>query len=683
MIGILRKELLTYLGTPWMYLFTAVFLAVSGYLFYSNLVMAVLLQDTSVAVDLWEYTCNDIRFLLMAVLPFVSMRLLAEERKLGTLELLLTAPLHDRAIVWGKFLAALTVCAGMLAATLLYGLLYRIFCAPVAPGPLLAGYLGLALLGTACLSCGMFFSALTHSQITAAVASLGTLQALWFADRAPLPGSTGFSGAQVRLSLHAHCYNFNRGVVDTADIVYYGCLIALFLGGTFLGLRLSRGSLRNARHSLRADIPVLKIVVFLALLTTAVITGQRFHLRCDLTPGRLYSLSPQTEAVLRTLAHRLRITVYCAGESRLQYEELLECMAATCPRVEYCLLDFDQNRARAERDGVTAAGSGSARYRARTEIVAQVNEVSLVQAIRVLTAETGKTVLMRLPQGAPCAGVLAVLTTLGFDITHQPGRGASHPALHIITAGGTAGDLSPEKAAAADTAFRDGQSVLLLLDPGPVPRVGELLKKYNLLAGPDLIFDPARSGDTTDTIAPLIFFSREHPATAPLTMPGLFPPTRSIQVGRDPDPALQWTILGFSGRGTWAETDREGARAGTASFESGRDLYGPVPAAVLVQPRDRARGALVVVGCAAWITDAHLEALGNRSFFTHLVQWLHARQTRAAALPEPVVRDASPARPLRITERTGRWIFWSVVVAQPLLFVLIGCAVALRRHRAG
>lgn len=684
MIGILKKELRAYLGTPWMYIFTAVFLAVSGYLFYSNLVMAVMLQDTSVAVDLWQYTFNDIRFLLMAVLPFVSMRLLAEERKLGTLELLFTAPLRDRAIVWGKFLASLAVCAGMLLATLLYVGLYRIFCPPVAPGPLLAGYFGLMLLGTACLSCGLFFSALTQRQVTAAVAALGTLLALWFADRAAWPDSAWFSGAQVRISLHARFFNFNRGVIDTADIVYFLCLIALFLGATFLALCLSRSSLRSgirtALFSLRADVPALKTIVFLALLAGAVITGQRFHLRFDLTPGRLYSLSPRAEAVLRTLTHQLRITVYCAGESRQQYEELLECMAAASPRVAYCLIDFDKNRARAQRDGITVAGGGRARYQGRIEIVPRVSEVSLVQAIGVLTAETPKTILVDIPQADSCAGALAVLTGLGFEISPQPRRGTSPPALRIMAAGGAAGDLSPEEAEAVDTAFRAGDSVLLLLDPGPLPRVSELLKKYNLLAGADLIVDPTRSGDETDRISPLIFFSREHPATAPLTMPAMFPQTRSIQVGRDPDPALAWTILGFSGRGTWAETDLEGARIGTSSFESGRDLYGPVPAAVLVQPRGSAGGALVVVGSAAWITDAHLETLGNRSFFTHLVQWLHARQTRAPNLPESVA-PTPPTLRLRLTETAGRAVFWSCVIVQPLLILLAGCGVALRRRQ--
>ena len=174
---------------------------------------------------------SNISVILLLLMPLVTMRLFADERRSGTIELLLTYPVRDGAVLAGKYLAAITVYVTMLAMTLVYPAITWWFASRVEPGVLLTGYLGLLLMGASFLAVGIFASSLTENQIVAAIVAFGVLLAVWitgwFADSAG-----GTWGAVLRhLSLLEHFDSFAKGVVDTKDVLYYVnfTIVALFL----------------------------------------------------------------------------------------------------------------------------------------------------------------------------------------------------------------------------------------------------------------------------------------------------------------------------------------------------------------------------------------------------------------------------------------------------------------------
>ena len=228
------KEYMTYLSSPMAYIVTAIFLVFSG-LFFSVLSPAAYTQ-TSISGFLQAGVV-----LMLLFGPLLTMRLLAEERKLGTLELLLTVPVRDSEVIMGKFLGSLGILLTMLFLTLYYPLLLYIFGDP-DPGPILTGYLGLVLLGSVTLSVGIFASSLTSNQIVSAVVAIGILLALYFIGFASsfLPESAGQVVSYFSLSYYFP--DFMRGVIDTRGIVYYLSFSALFI---FLAIR----SLENSRWS--------------------------------------------------------------------------------------------------------------------------------------------------------------------------------------------------------------------------------------------------------------------------------------------------------------------------------------------------------------------------------------------------------------------------------------------------
>jgi ABC-2 type transport system permease protein len=222
-IGIIsRKELKSYLTSPLAYIVTAIFLALSG-TFFATYLAGTNYADTSIRGFL---EAGQILILLFAAV--LTMRLIAEEKKLGTWELLLTLPVRDTEIILGKFIGSLVMLTGMLLLTFYYPILLMVFGDPDL-GPIITSYLGLFLLGSAALAIGIFASSLTSNQIVSAVVAGGIFFTLWFLGIAGnfAPGALGELLSY--LSLSRHFPDFVRGVVDTRAVVYYLSVTAIFL----------------------------------------------------------------------------------------------------------------------------------------------------------------------------------------------------------------------------------------------------------------------------------------------------------------------------------------------------------------------------------------------------------------------------------------------------------------------
>jgi ABC-2 type transport system permease protein len=174
-----------------------------------------------------------ISMVLLLVVPLLTMRQFAEEKKLGTIELLLTYPLRDGTILLAKFGAGAVVLLVLLTGTLLYPI-YLNSLQPLPWTPMVAGYLGLLLLGLSFCACGLFISALTESQVVAATATLGVLLMFWVMTWNEAATSAGIVRVLARISMFDHFETFAKGVIDIADLAYFVFFIVFF---SFLTLR--------------------------------------------------------------------------------------------------------------------------------------------------------------------------------------------------------------------------------------------------------------------------------------------------------------------------------------------------------------------------------------------------------------------------------------------------------------
>jgi ABC-2 type transport system permease protein len=231
-LALLRKELRTYFGSPLVYLVAAAFLAYTGYYFHSDLIYFVTFGfGFSIMENFWQLVFMDIRLVLMLAIPLLTMRLLAEERRLGTLELLLTYPVRDGVVVAAKLGACFLVIAMLLGCTLVYPLwVWRVQEFPLEP--LIAGYIGLLLLGALCASYGLFVSSLTDSQVLAGFLTAMPLLLFWLLSWNEAANAIDTLPLVRALSLFNHFQPFSVGIVDLRDVFYFLFLTGCFVWGT-------------------------------------------------------------------------------------------------------------------------------------------------------------------------------------------------------------------------------------------------------------------------------------------------------------------------------------------------------------------------------------------------------------------------------------------------------------------
>ncbi len=215
------KETKAYFTTPTAYIVGAMFLVLTGIFFVFDMTRPFAEASVRNFVS-WA------SLFIMFLAPLLTMRLLAEEQKMGTLELLLTAPVQDWEVVLGKYIASFVTLMVTVAFTFYYVVLLYVFATPDT-GPILSAYFGLVLYGSAALAIGLMASSLSGNQIVAAVVGIGILLTLSFIDRIASIVEGLAADVLNGVSMNAHFTDFARGVIDTSHIVYYISMAAVFL----------------------------------------------------------------------------------------------------------------------------------------------------------------------------------------------------------------------------------------------------------------------------------------------------------------------------------------------------------------------------------------------------------------------------------------------------------------------
>jgi len=236
------KELQLYFISPIAYVVAMVFLAVSDFLFYnqirfySGLSMQMMqmqgnMPELNIHESVFRPTLMNMSIILILIMPLLTMRLFAEEKKGRTNELLMTSPITITEIVLGKFIAVMVVYLLLLILSLHLPLVLSV-AVPISWSPLFASYLGLFLMGGVFLSMGLFASSLTENQIIAAVISFGILIGLWMVSpTGHNAGDSVFKEVVGYLSMMGHLDGFVKGLISTRGITYF---ISMTLLGLFM-----------------------------------------------------------------------------------------------------------------------------------------------------------------------------------------------------------------------------------------------------------------------------------------------------------------------------------------------------------------------------------------------------------------------------------------------------------------
>lgn len=227
-IAIFKKELKSYFNSPIAYIVISVFLLITGWFFSTNLFLAN-------QASLRSITETILPLVMFFFVPAITMRLLAEEKKSGTMELLATMPIETTQIVLGKYLASLFLLFIALLLTLPYSITLIALGNPDV-GIIISAYFGLMLLGGTYLAIGMFASSITKNQIVAFIITFLILLVLFMLDKVTLLFRGQVATLMQYISTDFHFRNIARGVIDSRDLIYFLSMIAAFLFFTNISL---------------------------------------------------------------------------------------------------------------------------------------------------------------------------------------------------------------------------------------------------------------------------------------------------------------------------------------------------------------------------------------------------------------------------------------------------------------
>ena len=235
-IAIAHKELRSYFASPMAYIVIGFFLLPFGVFFYlylqsfvrQGLQMSQYGGAQNINQNVIRYVLQNASVIILFIMPMITMRTYSEEKRSGTIELLLTSPLTDVEIILGKFFGALGLYATMLAVTLLYiGILF-VYGNPEWR-PIVAAYLGLLLMGGSFVSLGLLISSTTNNQIVAGVITFVVFLLLWIIGWFAESAGPTLGPITSYLSITEHFDDFSKGIIDTKHVIFYLSLITFGL----------------------------------------------------------------------------------------------------------------------------------------------------------------------------------------------------------------------------------------------------------------------------------------------------------------------------------------------------------------------------------------------------------------------------------------------------------------------
>jgi ABC-2 type transport system permease protein len=681
---VFRREMLAYFTSPIAYVIAAAFLWVTALVFNTNLTLSVTLQPVNPAA-----VPNALAFFLIFFGPVLTMRLLAEEARDGTLELLLTAPVSERAVVFGKFLGAWAYFSLLLALTLVYQVILVAVAQPEV-GQGVSAYIGIWLYGGAVLAIGLFFSALTDSQVLAAFLSVAALTLLYLGEAAGQIVANLDLAALIRtLALPAH-YNgsFAVGLLRFEDLVFFCGVIVVMLYGALRALEARRsGGVSWQARGLRAMAATWGgAAVLLVLVGGVYVSAANAAITLDMTESRQYSLSRETQTVLRRVVEQgreIRITGFYSANA-LGYRQLDDAIARlyeaeTDGLISRRYYDPNENRAFSERFNLQIDGelfvsyldeNGEVDFNTVRRVTAENSqERNLTNAIlRLLDInrfevgfEIGSSDLN--PDDVSSSGYSAIIDgleangirTRGLSLDQIGAAGSDVPAeVSTLVMLQMRQPLTPAGLAALDRYLKRGGRVFIFADAdyGPTPFLSEadplnayLWDNFGIKMLDAVVIDAiSNAGTELDILSYAVsdgssITARMNDTNNPQSR-ALFRVARAVQI--NPDPPVQNGMVVATSPQSYGERNLALlSQSNRYTFDVREDIAGPLNVAAWAN--DTRTGArIVLVGDSNFVTNGLIaNPEGNGILFTDAITWLtgfgesvvFAPQARTSNLP--------------------------------------------------
>lgn len=688
--AIFIKELRAYFVSPALYVVLTAFFTLSGYFFYTDIALYSNWVSSGRAnpVDgLFYYYFMDLRFILMLLMPLMTMRLFAEEKKSGTFELIATYPVRDREVLAGKYLAGMAVLILMLTVTLVNFLLLGFFWGFYVLPVLFTGFLGLLLFGCSLIACGIFISSLTENQAVAAIGTFGIFVMFWFLTWNEMIAGEEIIKVLARFSLFDRIEYFFKGLIDSKDVIFFFLFIFFSLGMTILSLK-AKTFWRQGKRFYEG--PVITVLLVTGITVALEIVSFHHNVRIDLTPTKSYSLAAQTIKVLRQLDKDIYFAVFYKQGERKNLDEFFNRLSLYTSHVKYRLIDLDRNPAQAKLQDITTYGQTVVEYGGRKDVLSSLTEEDVVGLIIKYLNKGKHRIYFTRGHGEknPSAEYSALNKALqgeGWQVGVIDLSGKEAVALKnsLLVIGGPQKDFQDGEIEQLASFLKGGGKLILMVEPFVrLPRLEALLAKLDIGLGNGVIVDSESKPMGGDFLSPLISNFAKGFVADSFTSPAIFPTVRPVEIKEGGKNRISY--LAKSSARSWIAREKISPGKGEAHFKEGVDRKGPVPVALIVvitgaaSEQTSTSGALLCFGDADFVNNQFIGMMANRDLFMNTASWLEGKLDLISTRPQQYEYPYH-----YLTQKQGHLIFWLTVVIIPFIPVIIGVSIYLYRRRRG
>jgi len=442
---------------------------------------------------------------------------------------------------------------------------------------------------------------------------------------------------------------------------------------------------------------IVSSFLLLAIFGLIEVISWNHNKRFDLTPAQRFTLSPFTKNLLRGLTSEVKVTVFYQRDQQSEFEDVLRQYASECPRFKYEFYNLDRNPSKAEQYSITAYGATAIEYGGKRKVYPYCTEENITNGIISLVQKRIRRIyfLRGHEENNPedtderkgysrVASALSVENYESKPLLLMQERSVP-PDASLLVVSGPKKDLTERELTMISDYINRGGKALFMVDPYTAPKLVNFLSFYGIILGNDMVVDQKSRLFGGDFLSPIISSYRKHGITRNFEGATIMPLIRSVDVREDLNPEVEVKTLARTDPGSYTKTDRRMIEQGKLDFEKGKDRNGPVPiAAVAIIPvikEGNEAGRIAVFGGSRFASNFYVNLLGNKDLFLNTVNWLVGEENLISIRPKK--EQVYPFSTFFLTVKQSRIIFWTSVIIQPSLVLLIGLVIYVRRRIRG
>ncbi|MFQ6084239.1 MAG: GldG family protein [Candidatus Aminicenantia bacterium] len=472
--------------------------------------------------------------------------------------------------------------------------------------------------------------------------------------------------------------------------------LALLISYLVFNLAKLKENLKRKSFLYSGNLIIIVILVF-AILVLLNYLFSRHHYRFDFTEGKIHSLSDQSIKVLKNLKEDIHIKAFFreGGFQRSKMEDLLKIYAYHSKKIKYEFIDPDKNPGLVKRydilqDGTTVFECGDKDTRITT-----TSEEDITNSIIKISRKKKKIIYFLEGHGEKSiedeskngySHVKSELQKLGYEVKKivLALEDNFKDDISLLIIPGIKKDLLPQELETIDNYIKKGGRVFFMVDPENSPVITTYLKKYGIKLEKDLVVDTVSRVLGGDYFMPVVSNYESHPITEKFRYATFFPLARSVDKVESSPEGISVKVIAKTSPNSWAERNLEQKEI---TFNPNEDRQGPIPVAGVATIKQKSEnrkqktekqekeGRIAVFGDSDFVSNNYYHLSGNGNLFLNTVNWL----TEEADLISIQSKTTSP-RTIQLTPVQGRLIFFTSVIILPLLILITGISIWVRRR---